>query len=197
MSSSIIATQETLAAHVSRTMRSRLCSCLALAILALVPAGASAAPVSEGAEWIEITFPSSNGVKLHADILRPKDLPAGTKTPVILSVGPYFNHSGQVGAAGPVQGATYDPIGPPGPSDRFLDLIAAGIAAAGVVVLAGFAAAVVVGRGEVDGDGAGAGCRVTVAALMHQKGGSTVRMIGHDQGPLSVGAHLCVRPLWS
>jgi uncharacterized protein len=72
---------------------------------------------------VSATFPSSDGVTLHADILRPKNLPAGTKTPVILSVGPYFNHSGQVGAAGPVQGTSYDPVGSAGPSDRFLDFI--------------------------------------------------------------------------
>ena len=94
-----------------------------LAMLAAVPAGATAAEVPEGAEWSEATFPSSDGVTLHADILRPAHLPSGAKTPVILSVGPYFNHSGQVGAAGPVQDASYDPVGPAGPSDRFLDLI--------------------------------------------------------------------------
>ena len=77
-----------------------------------------------GAKWTEATIPSSDGVKLHADILRPKDLPATAKTPVILSIGPYFNHAGQTGPAGPVEGTTYDPIGPStGPSDRFLDFV--------------------------------------------------------------------------
>jgi uncharacterized protein len=104
-------------------MRARFAVSLVLVILAALPAAAEAAEVPEGAEWTEATFPSSDGVKLHADILRPKSLPAGTKTPVILSVGPYFNHSGQVGAVGPVQGTSYDPVGPAGPSDRFLDLI--------------------------------------------------------------------------
>jgi uncharacterized protein len=104
-------------------MRLRFAVSLVLVILAAAPAQAGAAPVPEGAEWTQATFPSSNGVELHADILRPKDLPAGTKTPVILSVGPYFNHSGQVGAAGPVQGTTYDPTAPAGPSDRFFDLV--------------------------------------------------------------------------
>ena len=76
------------------------------------------------ATWSQADIPSAGGVTLHADILRPKDLPANAKTPVILSIGPYFNHSGQVGAAGPVQDATYDPVGPnEGPSDRFHDLI--------------------------------------------------------------------------
>ena len=69
-------------------------------------------------------IPSSDGVTLHADVLRPSHLPANAKTPVIISIGPYFNHSGQVGPAGPVQDATYDPVGPTvGPSDRFNDLV--------------------------------------------------------------------------
>jgi uncharacterized protein len=104
-------------------MRTRLSLCIALAILAAVPASAAAAEVPPGAEWTQATFPSSDGVQLHADILRPKSVPAGTKTPVILSIGPYFNHSGQVGPAGPVEDAPYDPVGPAGPSDRFLDFI--------------------------------------------------------------------------
>ena len=90
-------------------MRSRLALLAAIAVSALLPAAAGAAPVPEGAEWSQATFPSSDGVKLHADILRPKTLPAGTKTPVILSIGPYFNHSGQTGPAGPVEGTSYDP----------------------------------------------------------------------------------------
>ena len=97
---------------------------LVLGILAAVPASAAAAPVPAGAEWTQATFPSSDGVKLHADVLRPKNLPAGTKTPVILSIGPYFNHSGQTGPAGPVEGTSYDPVGPSeGPSDRFYDFV--------------------------------------------------------------------------
>src|SRR5690242_8149707 len=66
------------------------------------PADAAAGPVThaenprvpEGAAWTEAYFPSSDhsGVELHADVLRPADLPAGQKTPVILSVGPYFAH---------------------------------------------------------------------------------------------------------
>ena len=106
-------------------MRSRLAVLIsALALLAAVPAASQAAPVPEGAEWTQATFPSSDGVKLHADILRPKGLAADAKTPVILSIGPYFGHSGQTGAVGPVQGTSYDPIGPSeGPSERFHDLI--------------------------------------------------------------------------
>ena len=104
-------------------MSIRLTIAAALAGLALLPAAAGAADVPAGADWTQATIPSTDGVKLHADILRPKNLPAGTKTPVILSIGPYFNHSGQVGPAGPVEDASYDPVGPAGPSDRFLDFI--------------------------------------------------------------------------
>ena len=43
---------------------------------------------------------------------------------MILSIGPYFNHSGQTGLLGPVQGTSIDPVGPSaGPSGRFNDLV--------------------------------------------------------------------------
>lgn len=77
-----------------------------LACLIVLPATASAADVPPGAEWTQDTIGSSDGVKLHADILRPEGLDPGAKTPVILSIGPYFNHSGQTGAVGPVQGTS-------------------------------------------------------------------------------------------
>ena len=97
---------------------------VALVVLAATPAAATAADVPAGAAWSEATIPSTDGVELHADILRPKKLAPGARTPVILSIGPYFGHAGQTGALGPVQGTSYDPVGPStGPSDRFLDLI--------------------------------------------------------------------------
>jgi pimeloyl-ACP methyl ester carboxylesterase len=105
-------------------MRSRLLLLALLAILAVLPASAAAAPVPTGADWSEATIQSSDGVKLHADILRPEGLVADAQTPVILSLGPYFNHSGQTGPAGPVEDTSYDPVGPSeGPSDRFLDFV--------------------------------------------------------------------------
>ena len=105
-------------------MRSRIALLAVSACLAVLPAAATAAPVPAGADWSEATIPSSDGVALHADILRPKGLAADAKTPVILSIGPYFNHSGQTGPAGPVEDTSYDPVGPSeGPSDRFLDFI--------------------------------------------------------------------------
>jgi uncharacterized protein len=69
-----------------------------------------------GAAWTEAYFPSSDGsgVMLHADVLRPAALPAGAKTPVILSVGPYFAHAGQTGPEG------WDRVGP---SARFQDFV--------------------------------------------------------------------------
>jgi uncharacterized protein len=99
-----------------------------LVTLALTPALASASGVAyPDAQWTEewIPSPSSAGdALLHADVLRPKDATRADKTPVILSIGPYFNHSGQTGPAGPAEGTNYDPVGPnEGPSERFQDLI--------------------------------------------------------------------------
>jgi len=45
---------------------------LALACLASAPGVAAAADVPAGAVWTEATIPSTDGVQLHADILRPK-----------------------------------------------------------------------------------------------------------------------------
>lgn len=86
-------------------MRSRtaVATVLATAIAALASgaATASAAPVPANADWTEAYITEADGTKLHADVLRPKNLPSTEKTPVILSIGPYFNHSGQTGPAGP------------------------------------------------------------------------------------------------
>ena len=75
-------------------MRLRLSLLLALAVAAALPAAATAADVPAGATWTEATIPSSDGVKLHADVLKPKGLAAGEKTPVIMVAGPYLNHAG-------------------------------------------------------------------------------------------------------
>jgi predicted acyl esterase len=87
---------------------------LLLVLLAclLFAAPATAAPVPEGAEWHEEYFPSGDGTVLHADVLRPKGLPADARTPVLLTVSPYTNHAAQ-------QGIDYDPSAQ-GPSGRFL-----------------------------------------------------------------------------
>src|SRR3954468_16009740 len=109
--------------------RWRLVFVLAVAAVAAFPAAAHAAGVAyPDADWTEafITSHSDAGdATLHADILRPKGSTNADKTPVILSIGPYFNHSGQTGPAGPAEGTSYDPLGPAtGPSDRLLDFVA-------------------------------------------------------------------------
>jgi uncharacterized protein len=73
--------------------------------------------VPEGAAWTQHYFPSSDGsgTELHADVLLPEDLPEGEKVPVILSVGPYFGHAGDVAP----REWTHT-----GPSDRFDEFIA-------------------------------------------------------------------------
>jgi putative CocE/NonD family hydrolase len=70
--------------------------------------------VPEGAAWTEAYFPSSDGVELHADVLRPAHLAPHERTPVILSIGPYFAHAGQTGPEG------WDVVGP---SARFRDFV--------------------------------------------------------------------------
>src|SRR4051794_19027539 len=98
---------------------------LSVGALFSAPALASAAGVAyPDADWSEAWISSANGVNLHADVLRPKGATDATKTPVILSIGPYFNHSGQTGPAGPAEGTQYDPVGPnAGPSERFQDFV--------------------------------------------------------------------------
>jgi uncharacterized protein len=96
-----------------------------MAVLFLVPAAAPAAGVAyPDADWSEAWISSSDGVTLHADVLRPKGATPADRTPVVLSIGPYFNHSGQTGPAGPAEGTQYDPVGPDaGPSERFQDFV--------------------------------------------------------------------------
>src|SRR4051812_30585123 len=66
---------------------------LSVAFVAAIPAAAGASGVAyPDADWSEAWIPSSDGVTLHADVLRPKGATAATKTPVIISIGPYFNH---------------------------------------------------------------------------------------------------------
>ena len=98
---------------------------LSVAVLFGAPAVASAAGVAyPDGDWSEAWISSSDGVTLHADVLRPKGATNTTKTPVIVSIGPYFNHSGQTGPVGPAEGTNYDPVGPnAGPSERFQDFV--------------------------------------------------------------------------
>src|SRR5881397_804164 len=110
------------------SVRSWFALVMAMAAFAVVTSVASASGVAyPDADWTEawIQSPSSAGdATLHADVLRPKGSTNATRTPVILSIGPYFNHSGQTGPVGPAEGTNYDPVGPnAGPSERFQDFV--------------------------------------------------------------------------
>jgi putative CocE/NonD family hydrolase len=95
----------------------------AMAVSLAFSAPAVAAPAPDGSKWSQQYIDEPDGTQLHADVLRPANLPDDAKTPVILSIGPYFNHSGQLGAAGGVEGEPYDPLTVDGPSSRFYDFI--------------------------------------------------------------------------
>jgi uncharacterized protein len=103
-------------------MRRLLALAAALSSLAL-PAAALADAPPPGSKWSQAYITEPDGTKLHADVLRPASVPADAKTPVILSIGPYFNHSGQTGPLGPAEGTPYTPTGDAGPSARFYDFI--------------------------------------------------------------------------
>src|SRR3954451_519236 len=110
------------------SVRSWFALAIAPPSFAAAPSVASASGVAyPDADWTQawIQSPSSAGdATLHADVLRPKGNTNADKTPVILSIGPYFNHSGQTGPVGPVEGTNYDPVGPnAGPSERFQDFV--------------------------------------------------------------------------
>jgi predicted acyl esterase len=113
----------------NKTLRFRA----ALLVLALAPLAALIVPAAQatptwwqkdGATWTQTYISEAGGVKLHADVLRPAHLKRGAKTPVILSIGPYFNHTGQLGPVGdvPGEGAPYNTTGD-APSNRFQDFI--------------------------------------------------------------------------
>src|ERR1700750_677581 len=101
----------------------RIAPLLALIALVLFPIAARADAPPPGSKWTQAYITESDGTKLHADVLRPANLPAHAKTPVILSIGPYFHHSGQTGPAGPLEDPPYPPPGDAGPSARFYDFI--------------------------------------------------------------------------
>ena len=106
-------------------LRARRTLNLLLILLLAIPLAASAAnaaPPWGESQWSEHYFPASDELPdslttLHADVLRPAGLTDEDKTPVILTVSPYQNHSG-VPAAAP-----YDPVNFSGPSDRFYDFL--------------------------------------------------------------------------
>jgi uncharacterized protein len=110
------------------SVRSSVALAMAMACFGALPSVALGAGTEyPDADWSEawIESPSTAGdATLHADVLRPKGYTDANKTPVILSIGPYFNHSGQTGPAGPAENTQYDPVGPnAGPSERFQDFV--------------------------------------------------------------------------
>jgi predicted acyl esterase len=107
----------------ARTRARTTILCVAVLALAAFAPAASAAPPPDGSKWTEHFIDEADGTQLHADVLRPANLPDNARTPVILSIGPYFNHSGQTGVLGPVEETPYDPLTGQGPSDRFYDFI--------------------------------------------------------------------------
>ncbi|GAB37760.1 MULTISPECIES: CocE/NonD family hydrolase [Gordonia] len=122
------------AAHRRRSWLVAAIAALTVSAGFVVPTGAAqAAPMQSenvawapGAHWSQAYIPEKDGTVLHADILRPAHLSASAKTPVILSVSPYFNHSGSGGVAGALDGFTYKPLPPAQPNDRFSDLVTQG-----------------------------------------------------------------------
>ncbi|MTD45349.1 CocE/NonD family hydrolase [Conexibacter sp. W3-3-2] len=80
-----------------------------------------------GAEWTEEYITEADGTVLHADVLRPKGLPRDARTPVILTIGPYFAHAGGFGLTGALDGDPALPVGKQaGPSDVWTDLFVHG-----------------------------------------------------------------------
>jgi predicted acyl esterase len=86
---------------------------LGVAAALAVPAAAQAAPVPADATWSEAYFDTPEGYKLHADVFRPKSVPASEKLPVVMVVSPYTGHSAPMGT-------NFDPQAS-GPSNRFFD----------------------------------------------------------------------------
>jgi uncharacterized protein len=96
-------------------MKRTLLAALLAAVVFAVPAWAAEVP--DNAVWSEHYFESGDGTRLHTDVLRPKGLAADAKTPVIVTVSPYLNRSGQT---------TPDDPTAEGPSSRFYDFLELG-----------------------------------------------------------------------
>jgi predicted acyl esterase len=84
-------------------------------LVALALPAAAGAYVPKDADWTEQYISTPDGDVLHADVLRPKGdtLDAAHKTPVIMTISPYTNHSNQAGT-------DFDPSAS-GPSSRWQD----------------------------------------------------------------------------
>ena len=89
-----------------------------VALVVVAPPGPASAALRDDADYHQFYFPSADGVtNLHADVLVPKGMPldGSVKTPVIMTVSPYLNHSG---------GTSFSPTSSEtGPSSRFYDFL--------------------------------------------------------------------------
>ncbi|HEX8075072.1 MAG TPA: CocE/NonD family hydrolase [Thermoleophilaceae bacterium] len=95
--------------------------CVSVASADEQPTPGTPTAVPPGAKWHEEYIDEADGTQLHVDVLRPAQLPDSARTPVLLSIGPYFNHTGQTGVTSPVEDAPWDPAANAGPSTRFYD----------------------------------------------------------------------------
>lgn len=99
------------------TLKKRAITLTTLLVALLAPALPSSAAPHPQADYTEAYFPMGDltATTLHADILRPKGMAPTVKTPVILTVTPYANHSGSTGT-------DYSPT-LTGPNPRFYDFL--------------------------------------------------------------------------
>lgn len=102
-----------------------LVAALLLGVVALVAAPAASADAAPGvtvgdATWTTERIESSGGVTLYADVLRPRNLPRRTRTPVVMSIGPYFDHFAARGQRGVITNSFGRGVIPAG---RYNDLI--------------------------------------------------------------------------
>jgi predicted acyl esterase len=95
----------------------RSIAALVVAIVVGLPSIAAAGPRAD-ADNFEAYFPMGDGTTvLHADVLRPQNLPMDARTPVIMTVSPYF-----IRAPITPDGGASDPTDT-GPSERFYDFL--------------------------------------------------------------------------
>src|SRR5688572_25048085 len=67
--------------------------CAVLVVTFGSPSPSAAAPTPD-ADRFEVFFPAGDGLTmLRADVLRPARLPMNVRTPVIMTVSPYFNQN--------------------------------------------------------------------------------------------------------
>ncbi|PPJ19237.1 acyl esterase [Nocardia nova] len=75
----------------ARRVLTRVLCGLVLLIAAAAPVTATAAP-APAYQWREEFLTTADGVRLHADILRPAGMADDVRTPVVMTVSPYRNH---------------------------------------------------------------------------------------------------------